>query len=278
MANNTKRRSKVLITDEGSYTTVTKISREKKISLQFKIDNKYLSVIKDTTLARCNNIVQVNGVSLLKLISSLFFEGEKLSFMNKDYFDFREDNLKTYKQVVELIGGKVVSNLAGKKGKQSVIKIRKSCPLCGKDCGLVYKRQLQSKCYSCAKRTSDKPVINHNFYGSRKKLLHKGKIIWTRSSYESFYIDYLRKHNIDFEYEPKTFKLHDGVRYTPDFYLPATNEYIELKGFPFKAGEDKISKFKEEFPDINLRYLSTKDIITLGYKQSDFRKTFPFKY
>ena len=35
--------------------------------------------------------------------------------------------------------------------------------------------------------------------------------------------------NIGYEYEPEGFELDSGVRYLPDFYLPALNIYVEIK-------------------------------------------------
>ena len=85
---------------------------------------------------------------------------------------------------------------------------------------------------------SEKAVINENYknmYGTiiEYKSPNQG-IIKLRSKLESKYAKYLDDSNIDWYYEYKSFPYLDlaGVRrtYTPDFYLPAEDKYIEVKG------------------------------------------------
>jgi hypothetical protein len=56
------------------------------------------------------------------------------------------------------------------------------------------------------------------------------KDICFRSSWEVAYAKYLDKNQIKWLYESKTFDL-GNCTYTPDFYLPEKNEYIEIKGY-----------------------------------------------
>jgi hypothetical protein len=42
----------------------------------------------------------------------------------------------------------------------------------------------------------------------------------------AIFFEYL---NIDYLYEPRTFKLENNTDYTPDFYLPLFNLWIEVK-------------------------------------------------
>lgn len=54
-----------------------------------------------------------------------------------------------------------------------------------------------------------------------------------KSSLEADYARYLNSQNILYEYEKHTFKViveDKEVFYTPDFYIPAEDKYIELKG------------------------------------------------
>jgi hypothetical protein len=48
---------------------------------------------------------------------------------------------------------------------------------------------------------------------------------------------------VKYEYEPEGYELGDGVRYLPDFYLPAEDCYIEIKGDPESVDWDKIGAF-----------------------------------
>lgn len=59
---------------------------------------------------------------------------------------------------------------------------------------------------------------------------NNGKRIRMRSGYEVMYANALDSMGVQWLYEPECFKLQEGLRYTPDFYLPQTNEWIEVKG------------------------------------------------
>ena len=84
---------------------------------------------------------------------------------------------------------------------------------------------------------------NYNWY-----FIKNGKIVKCRSGFEVLYANYLLKNNINFEYEPKCFKLDNGKRYTPDFYLIDEDKYIEIKG-SFKVNKshqkENIELFKQ---------------------------------
>lgn len=65
-----------------------------------------------------------------------------------------------------------------------------------------------------------------------------------RSGYEVMMILGFKKKNIEFQYEPKVFKLENGVRYTPDFYVPSKDTWIEVKGWMKKKDQIKIDLFR----------------------------------
>jgi len=97
------------------------------------------------------------------------------------------------------------------------------------------------------------------------KLLHSKKIqykgIWMRSTWEAKYAKYLDNQNIKWLYEPKTFDL-GKITYTPDFYLPQTDEYIEIKGYLRKNSKNKIRLFNKEFK--NLKVLNELELKNMG--------------
>jgi hypothetical protein len=124
---------------------------------------------------------------------------------------------------------------------------------------------------------SKKGKLNHN-YG--KPATHgKGAYyngIWMRSSYEIAYAKWLDKNNMKWLYEPKAFEItyeYNGKdkegTYRPDFYLPETDEYIELKGYWRDDAKVKFESFKEQYPMINIKLLMQKDLKDLGFT---FRK------
>jgi predicted nuclease of restriction endonuclease-like RecB superfamily len=52
-----------------------------------------------------------------------------------------------------------------------------------------------------------------------------------RSGYEVIFAQYLLRHRISFEYEPRRIKLTPSTVYIPDFYLPDTDTWVEVKGY-----------------------------------------------
>ena len=110
------------------------------------------------------------------------------------------------------------------------------------DCGKhISKNAL--RCKVCAgKQTSTRQLGKNNpMYG---KLPSHGKHFKYkkcnfRSSWELAYAKYLDKNHIKWEYEPRTFKINN-MTYTPDFYLPNSDTWIEIKGY---WRDDAIKKF-----------------------------------
>ena len=100
----------------------------------------------------------------------------------------------------------------------------------------------------------------------------KYKNINMRSNWEIKYAKYLDENNIKWLYESKRFDL-GNTTYTPDFYLPKTNEYIEIKGyFPDKC-KKKLNKFRVLYPKENFSILQGKELSNLGIKiEERFKK------
>jgi hypothetical protein len=89
------------------------------------------------------------------------------------------------------------------------------------------------------------------------------KEIWMRSTWEVKYAKYLDKNKIKWHYEYKTFDL-GNCTYTPDFYLPKTNEYIEIKGWWRKNSLRRFKLFKKLYPKIKIKVLMNRDLQILG--------------
>ena len=56
-------------------------------------------------------------------------------------------------------------------------------------------------------------------------------VIAMRSSWEVALAHWYDGEGISWLYEPKVFTLAKGCRYIPDFYLPQTNEWVEVSSF-----------------------------------------------
>ncbi|OGD31226.1 hypothetical protein A2V94_07745 [Candidatus Atribacteria bacterium RBG_16_35_8] len=82
-------------------------------------------------------------------------------------------------------------------------------------------------------------------------------------------------YRIKWKYEPKTFILeldnrgNPDVSFTPDFYLPDMDLYIELTTLNQKLvtkKNHKIKKIKELYPGINIKLFYKKDYHSLLFK------------
>jgi len=87
----------------------------------------------------------------------------------------------------------------------------------------------------------------HHRGGFRKDLGH-----YVRSAWEADFARILRLHNLDYDYEPQTFKLikpkGEVVHYTPDFYVKSQNTFYEIKGWFHDLDKEKIKLFQEQYP------------------------------
>jgi hypothetical protein len=73
--------------------------------------------------------------------------------------------------------------------------------------------------------------------------------------------------SIQWQHQPKTFDLGSQT-YTPDFYLPETDEYIEVKNFMGEYSKLRDKKFRKLYPDLKLRLIMKKDYLKLQEKYS----------
>jgi len=90
----------------------------------------------------------------------------------------------------------------------------------------------------------------HRKGGYRKDLGH-----YVRSTWEADLARVLNYLDVPYEYESRQFlvTLPDGTEanYTPDFYLPGDDTYIEVKGFMRDLDQQKIDAFVAAHPDVN---------------------------
>lgn len=73
-----------------------------------------------------------------------------------------------------------------------------------------------------------------------------------RSGWEANVLRVLKSYDISFEYETWLFPFpikRGNKSYLPDMYLPATGEYIEVKGFFDNNSKVKMRRFKKFYPE-----------------------------
>lgn len=106
------------------------------------------------------------------------------------------------------------------------------------------------------------------------RFMNTDKIKFAHESEKEFakILDYYR---IKWEYEPRTFPLEwdeDGnpsICFTPDFYLPDLDLYIELTTLNqnlVTKKNYKIKKLKQLYPDVNIKLFYKKDYNSLLFK------------
>ena len=103
----------------------------------------------------------------------------------------------------------------------------------------------------------------HHSHGSWYTNPWNGKYVWLRSSWEKRVADYLFENGIKWEYEYKTFKMGE-MTYTPDFYLPHENKYVEVKGWMSPVAKEKIETFMRWHPDIKIEVWDSEKVVRLG--------------
>lgn len=136
-------------------------------------------------------------------------------------------------------------------GKPFTVKAASTKVRCSRDCKFHDQSNGKIKGYLNGRSGWRKDIGNHLYFKSSLEADFARVMIWF---------------GISFEYESKTFNLN-GQHYTPDFYLPDSNMYVELKGI---VNESTYSKLMTK----NLRH--HKELIDLGLnlvviEQSQFK-------
>lgn len=182
------------------------------------------------------------------------------------------------------------SKIGEKHNRLSIVDIVKNKPygykmVCKCDCGGVteqlYADIKKGKVKSCGCYGKEQQSISGSVYGLKNGTTNCSKRKWgiekdsefirMRSGFEVMYAMILNKENIEWEYEPKRFKLSDGLRYTPDFYLPKQDLWVDVKGRVTEKNRIKHKLFRELGYNLDLVFI--KEIEKrLGLKYRKFLK------
>jgi hypothetical protein len=90
-----------------------------------------------------------------------------------------------------------------------------------------------------------------------------------RSSYEVRFAQACDAAGIAWQYEPTRFNL-DTCSYLPDFYLPALNIYVEVKGYFSEESQQKVALFRQRHPESPLVVVMKRTLgqFAIGMKPS----------
>lgn len=94
-------------------------------------------------------------------------------------------------------------------------------------------REFMTRRSETSSRTATRLLQEHTNFGYGNANKHGKTFVYRglkfRSSWEVALAKKLDTLGLDWEYEPKSFVLRSGVRYTPDFYLPQIKLWLEVK-------------------------------------------------
>lgn len=172
---------------------------------------------------------------------------------------FRTLSLETRTKIAKTLTGRV----SPFRGKILVARLKKICLVCQKN---FFTPRWQNHIY-CSVRCSIHDIGSRRT--SPKAARAKSGIrtnidptIYFYSRWEANFARILNLLHIPWQFQAKTFDLK-FQKYTPDFYLPAQNMYVEIKNFlaPYSKKRDKI--FRELYPNENLLLILKPDYIQL---------------
>jgi len=109
--------------------------------------------------------------------------------------------------------------------------------------------------------------------GIRKDI---SKTIYFYSRWEANIARLFNYSGVKWLHQPRVFNL-SGQNYTPDFYLPDYDIYIEVKNFLWKYSKIRDEKFRRFYPNIDLILLLKKDYLKLEKKYSYLIKNWEYK-
>ena len=125
----------------------------------------------------------------------------------------------------------------------------KTCVVCGnlallKGINAKYMAQVCSgECFTKLLKTKEA-----GFYPPPNSFLVKEDASEMRSSYERGFASWLRERSIQYIYEKYLFPVNKKGFYLPDFFIPSSNIFIEVKGKWEGSGKSKFRYFNTHFP------------------------------
>jgi predicted nucleic acid-binding Zn-ribbon protein len=142
----------------------------------------------------------------------------------------------------------------GNEWKTTFDVIRKGawCPKCGFEkkkitCFKKYGYDHQNKNPEMALKAARKmnnPSIKYHWF-TNEELVCQG-------SWEAQVVDHLNLHQINYKWQPETFKLSTGKTYRPDLLLTDTQTWVEIKGFMRDDAKIKWEEFINSNPTAEL--------------------------
>lgn len=178
---------------------------------------------------------------------------------------------------------KISRTLTGRKnpyaGKIKVPRDKLVCanPKCRKEFIVerwMKRKYCSNKCHMAV--TGGRPTSPRAARGKAGIRFDIDKNIYFYSRWEANYVRLLNYLGVKWQYQPKTFDIKTQ-NYTPDFYLPERDTYVEVKNFMWKYSKIRDRKFRKLYPNIKLTLLLKDDYLKLENKYSHLIKNWEFK-
>ncbi len=99
--------------------------------------------------------------------------------------------------------------------------------------------------------------------------------IYFFSRWEANYARLLNRLGIKWIFQPKTFRLK-AQNYTPDFYLPSEDTYVEIKNFLSDYSSNRDKEFRELYPKLKLKLILKYDYLKLQEEFASKIKTWEY--
>jgi len=178
---------------------------------------------------------------------------------------------------------KVAKSLKGRRNPfKGIIKVPRIKTICANPrCKKVFLRECWVKRKFCSNKCAmeviggkpTSPKAARGKAGIRKDI---SETIYFYSRWEANIARLFNYLGIKWIFQPKTFDL-GSQNYTPDFYLPDYNIYIEVKNFLWKYSKIRDRKFRKLYPNIKLILLLKKNYLELERKYSHSIKNWEYK-
>jgi len=81
---------------------------------------------------------------------------------------------------------------------------------------------------------------------------------------------------VKWEYAPRVFDI-GGQNYTPDFYLPETDTYVEVKNFWWKYSIERDKKFRERYKNLKLKVILKDEYLELEKRYAELIPAWEYK-
>jgi len=204
-----------------------------------------LAIQKNSKCAECGKEINIDSKYCLKC--------HQLGKRNHNYIDGKTNKKHYCKKC-----GKEISY-------QSKLKLCRSCFIIKRNTNRIVSEQEKQK-HSITMKGKLVGRKNPMFGKQTHGLFGYYKNKFMRSSYEIKFAYFLDCSKITWEYESKTFDLGDAT-YTPDFYLPEFDCYIEIKGYWHPKNKNKFIKFLDLYPLINIKIFDYNVLFDMGILQ-----------